>query len=306
MEDVLGAVHLSMNSRSTGILAVLFASFLWAFEPVLAKLSYQNSDFEHTLAVRASLVTLTALAYVLMTNRGNLRVDKRQLSALVYVAFAANVFGDIAYFLALTQIPVVNAVLLGNMQPVFIVVMGFLVLREERLSKLRYLGIVVMMAAGILIATRSLENLTSFRFGTYGDLIVLSATVAWSTTTIAFRKYLRELNAGVVTFYRFFFASLAFVGYLMFSSGFGQVNMYQIMIGIVVGIGTIIYFEGLKRNKAAEVSALELSTPLFAAVLGFLILGELVTQIQIVGMSLLLPGVFFLSKSEGPAPYRCC
>jgi drug/metabolite transporter (DMT)-like permease len=258
------------------------------------------------IAVRAILVTLTALVYVVMTNRGNFRIDKRQLSALVYVAFAANVFGDIAYFFALTRIPVVNAVLIGNMQPIFIVMMGFLVLREERLSKFDYLGIVVMLTAGILIATRSLENLLTFRLGTYGDLVVLSATVAWSTTTIAFRKYLREMNAGVVTFYRFLFASLVFAAYLMSSSGFAAVNMYQLMIGIVVGIGTILYFEGLKRNKAAEVSALELSTPLFAAVLGFLVLGELVTQIQIVGMSLLLIGVFFLSRREEPVPYRCC
>jgi drug/metabolite transporter (DMT)-like permease len=295
-----------MNARSIGILSVLLASLLWALEPVLAKLSYQNSDFEHTLAVRAILVTLTALVYVMMTNKGNFRIDKRQLSALVYVAFAANVFGDIAYFLALTRIPVVNAVLIGNLQPIFIVMMGFLVLREERLGKFDYLAIVVMMTAGILIATRSLENLMAFRLGTYGDLVVLSATVAWSTTTIAFRKYLREMNAGVVTFYRFLFASLVFAAYLVSSSGFGVVNVYQLMIGIVVGIGTILYFEGLKRNKAAEVSSLELSTPLFAAVLGFLVLGELVTQIQIVGMSLLLIGVFLLARRKEPVPYRCC
>jgi drug/metabolite transporter (DMT)-like permease len=192
------------------------------------------------------------------------------------------------------------------MQPIFIVMMGFLVLREERLSKFDYLAIVVMMTAGILIATRSVENLMAFRLGTYGDLVVLSATVAWSTTTIAFRKYLREMNAGVVTFYRFLFASLVFAGYLISSSGFGAVNVYQIMIGIVVGIGTILYFEGLKRNKAAEVSSLELSTPLFAAVLGFLVLGELVTQLQIVGMSLLLIGVLLLARREEPVPYRCC
>ena len=295
-----------MNARSIGILSVLLASLLWALEPVLAKLSYQNSDFEHTLAVRAVLVTLTALVYVVMTNRGNLRIDKRQLSALVYVAFAANVFGDIAYFLALTRIPVVNAVLIGNLQPIFIVMMGFLVLREERLSKFDYLAIVVMVTAGFLIATRSLENLMAFRLGTYGDLIVLSASIVWSTTTIAFRKYLRELNAGVVTFYRFLFASLVFAVYLVSSSGFGAVNMYQIMIGIVVGIGTILYFEGLKRNKAAEVSSLELSTPLFAAVLGFLVLGELVTQLQIVGMSFLVIGVFLLARRKEPVPYRCC
>ena len=295
-----------MNARSIGILSVLLASLLWALEPVLAKLSYQNSDFEHTLAVRAILVTLTALIYVLMTNRGNLRIDRRQLSALVYVAFAANVFGDIAYFLALTRIPVVNAVLIGNLQPIFIVMLGFMVLREERLRKFDYVAIVVMVTAGVLIATRSLENLMAFRLGTYGDLIVLTATVAWSTTTIAFRKYLKEMNAGVVTFYRFLFASLVFAAYLVSSSGFAAVNVYQIMIGIVVGIGTILYFEGLKRNKAAEVSSLELSTPLFAAVLGFLVLGELVTQLQFVGMSLLVIGVFFLSRRQEPVPYRCC
>ncbi|MGD0422801.1 MAG: EamA family transporter [Candidatus Bathyarchaeia archaeon] len=60
----------------------------------------------------------------------------------------------------------------------------------------------------------------AFRLGTYGDLVVLSATVAWSTTTIAFRKYLTEMNAGVVTFYRFLFASLVFAAYLVFSSEF--------------------------------------------------------------------------------------
>ena len=295
-----------MNVKSIGILSVLLASFLWALEPVLAKLSYQSSDFQHTLAVRAILVTLTALVYGGITNKANFKIDRRQLSALVYVAVVANILGDIAYFFALTQVPVTNAVVIGYMQPIFIVMMRFLVLREDRLSRFDYLGIMVMMMAGLLIATRSSENLLMLRLGTYGDLVVLSATVAWSTTTIAVRKYLREMNAGVVTFYRFLFASLALAAYLVFFSDLGAVNMYQVMIGIVVGVGTILYVEGLKRNKAAQVSALELSTPFFAAVLSFLALGELVTQMQIVGMVLLLIGVLFLSRKEESVPYRCC
>jgi drug/metabolite transporter (DMT)-like permease len=295
-----------MNVRSIGILSVLLASFLWALEPVLAKLSYQNSDFQHTLAVRAILVTLTALVYGGITNKANFKIDRQQLSALVYVAVVANILGDIAYFFALTQVPVTNAVVIGYMQPIFIVVMGFLVLREDRLSRFDYLGIMVMVMAGLLIASRSSENLLMLRLGTYGDLVVLSATAAWSTTTIAVRKYLREMNAGVVTFHRFLFASLALAAYLVFFSDLGAVNMYQVMIGFVVGVGTILYVEGLKRNKAAEVAVLELSTPFFAAVLSFLALNELVTQMQIVGMVLLLIGVFFLSRREEPVPYRCC
>jgi drug/metabolite transporter (DMT)-like permease len=58
------------------------------------------------------------------------------------------------------------------------------------------------------------------------------------------------------------------------------------------------YYESMKRIKAVQVSAMELSTPFFAALLGFLILGEIVTVMQIAGMVLLFVGVFFLSKKE--------
>jgi drug/metabolite transporter (DMT)-like permease len=58
------------------------------------------------------------------------------------------------------------------------------------------------------------------------------------------------------------------------------------------------YYESMKRIKAAQVSAMELSTPFFAALSGFLILRELVTVMQIAGMVLLFVGVCFLSKKE--------
>jgi drug/metabolite transporter (DMT)-like permease len=234
--------------------------------------------------------TVTAFVYGGITNRAGFRINKVQLSALVYVATVANVLGDIAYFYALTRVAVVNVVLIGNLQPVFIVMMGFLVLKEERLSKYAYAGILVMVLAGVLVATGTVENLLSFRLGTYDDLIVLLATIVWSTTTIAFRKYLKELDAGVVAFYRFLFASLPLVAYVLFFSAFNAVSMYQVAIGVVVGVGTISYFEGLKRNKAAVVSALELTTPLFAVVMAFFALGESVGRVQIVGMLLLFTG----------------
>ena len=75
-------------------------------------------------------------------------------------------------------------------------------------------------------------------------------------------------------------------------------NIHQVLVGLTVGAGTIPYYEGLKRIKAAQVSALELSTPFFAALLGFLILGEWVTVMQISGTVLLFIGVCFLSKKE--------
>lgn len=280
------------------MLATLGASIAWALEPIFAKLSYANADFLETSTVRAIFVTLIALTYAFITNKGNLKVNKKQFSILVYIALAGTLFADLIYFFALTKIPVINAVLIGHMQPIFIVFMGFFCLKEDKLTKFDYAGIFFMIIAGLLVTTKTLTNLSMLRLGSVYDLVVLSATIAWATTGIVMRKYLKQMNAGVVTFYRFFIASIVLVIYLLSTSSVLFSNIYQILVGVIVGAGYILYYEGLKRIKAAQSSALELSTPFFATLLGFYILGELVTVMQIFGILLLFVGVGFLFVRE--------
>ena len=287
-----------MNKKTIGILAILGASLMWAIEPIFGKLSYSNSDFLHTSAIRAFFVVLTAMAYVFITNKGNFKLNKVQLSTVVYIGIIGTVFADLIYFYAFTKISVINAVLIGHMQPIFIILIGYFILKEDKLTKFDYLGIVIMMIAGLLVTTRTFANLSALRLGTFGDFLVLLATVAWATTGIAMRKYLRDMNAGVVAFYRFLVASIILGFYLLFTSSIIISNVYQILVGFVVGIGTILYYEGLKRLKAAQVGALELSTPFFAAILGFFVLGEITTFMQIIGIALLFVGVYLLSKHE--------
>ncbi len=287
-----------MDAKRTGILAILGASLMWAVEPVFAKLAYANSDFLQTSAIRAIVVALIALLYVFFTGTRNLKVTSKQLPELLYLAIAGTIFADLLYFFALTKISVLNAVLLGHMQPVFIILIGFFLLKEDKLTRFDYAGIFIMIIAAVFVTTKTLENLLMIKLGTAGDIYVLLATVAWATTAIVMRKYLRELDAGVITFYRFSIASVIFIVYLSLKSSLVLSNIYQILIGVIAGAGTILYYEGLKRIKAAQVSAMELSTPFCAALLGFLILRELVTVMQIAGMVLLFVGVCFLSKKE--------
>ncbi|MHC4310360.1 MAG: DMT family transporter [Planctomycetota bacterium] len=288
-----------MNSKKTGILAIVGASIMWSLEPILAKKAYAaDSDFLQTSAIRAIVVVFTALLYVLLTGARKLRISKNQFSTILYIAIAGTLIGDLLYFFALTKISVLNAVMIGHMQPVFIVLIGFVFLKEDKLTKFDYTGIIIMIVAGIFVTTKTVENLSMIKLGTVGDIYVLMATAAWATTAIVTRKYLRGLNAGVVTFYRYLIASVVFVVYLSLKSSLLVSNIYQILVGIIVGVGTILYYESMKRIKAAQVSAMELSTPFFAALLGFLILGEGVTVMQIAGMVLLFVGVCLLSRKE--------
>lgn len=288
-----------IDKKSIGVLAVLGASVMWAIEPILAKLSYQTTDFLNTFATRIIFCLIIITGYVLLTNKGNFGFKKTQLFWLIYLSLIATLFADLIYIYALTKVPVINAVLLGHMQPIFIILIGFMVLKEDKLTKFDYLGILFMALAGLLVTTKNLNNLFNLKLVTTGDLYVLLATIAWATTAIVTRKYLRELNAGVVAFYRFLFAGLIFIFYMLLTKGIKITNIYQIFLGIVIGIGTILYYEGLKRIKAAQVSALELATPFFAAVLGLVVLKEYITLMQGIGILSLFAGIYFLSKKEG-------
>lgn len=287
-----------MNTKQLGVAAILLASVMWAIEPILAKLSYGTSDFLQTSAIRAMVAALTAFLYLILTRKSAFRVTTQQLSPLIYIALVGTLVADFMYFVALSQIPVINAVIIGHMQPIFIIAFGFFLLKSDSLKKVDYLGICLLIISGLLVTTGTIENLLALQFGTLGDLIVLSATIAWATSAIVMKKYLTSLDAGAITFYRFFFPSLLFIAYLGLTSSLYIANIYQVCIGVIIGIGTILYYEGLKRLKAAQVAGLELSTPFFAAILAIFFLGELITIMQIIGIGLLFSGVYLISKKE--------
>jgi drug/metabolite transporter (DMT)-like permease len=287
-----------MDIKKTGVLAILAASVMWAVEPIFTKLAARSTDFLQIATTRSIVVAVIALCYVLVTNKGNLRVSRGDLPKLVYLGIMGTVVADLLYVLSLTKIPVINAVLLGHMQPVFVVATGFFLLREDKVTGFDYLGILCMIVAGLLVTTKTTDNFTSLRLGSSGDLLVLVAAFVWATTAIVMRKYLRGLNAGVLVFYRFAIGAAVFVVYLSVTSSLVVTSIHQLLVGVVVGVGSILYYESLKRIKAAQVSALELSTPFFAAALSYFLLRESLTAMQILGILLLVPGIHFLSRKE--------
>lgn len=288
-----------MKNKTVGLIAILLASFMWAIEPIFVKLSYETSDFIQTNTIRAIFALLIAFIYILIKRKPkDLKISKKEVAPMIYIALVATLFADFMYVFSLSHVPVVNAVIIGHMQPVFIVLFGIFILKSDKLTYFDYIGILLMILSGILVTTGTLENLMNFKFGTIGDLFVLSAAIAWATTAIVTRKYVKHLNTGVLAFYRFSVAAVVLSIFLIVNNRFFIANYYQVAVGVIIGLGTILYYESLTRIKAAQTSALELSTPVFAAVLAYLMLSEVPTIMQFVGVGLLLLGLYFISKRE--------
>ena len=288
-----------MKNKTVGLITILLASIMWAIEPIFVKLSYETSDFIQTNAIRAIFALLIAFIYILIKRKPKeMKISKKEVAPMIYIALVATLFADFMYVFSLSHVSVVNAVIIGHMQPVFIVLFGIFILKSDKLTYFDYIGILIMILSGILVTTGTLENLMNFKFGTIGDLFVLSAAIAWATTAIVTRKYVKHLNTGVLAFYRFSIAAVVLSIFLIVNNRFFIANYYQVAVGIIIGIGTILYYESLTRIKAAQTSALELSTPVFAAVLAYFMLSEVPTIMQFVGVGLLLLGLYFISRRE--------
>jgi drug/metabolite transporter (DMT)-like permease len=286
-----------MQQKTLGILAVSIAAFMWAIEGVVLKLAYQSASFIQTLTIRTVLITLIGLGYALLIRKKPI-ISRQSIPFAVVISFVGTLIADVFYYYALQTVPVLNAVVIAHIQPVFIIIWVYFIFKDDKLTFYDYIAMIAMLIAAFLVATRTIDNMRSLQFGTLGDLFVLGATVAWALTTVMQRKYLRQYDAGTATFYRFGIAGIALVLYAAFTSQLGITNIYQILVGLIVGIGAVFYFVGLRRLKAAQVGTVELASPFFAAFFAFVILGEGVTWLQGFSMLLLIFGFYFLAKKE--------
>ena len=287
-----------MTKKQAGVTAGIVAALMWAIEAIFIKLSYASTGVLHTSAWRAVIAMLVAFAYVLLTTRHDMRLKRKHLPGLFYAAAVGTFLGDLLYLYALSIIPVTNAILIGHMQPVMIILIGYFILKSDRITLNDYAGIFLLILASLLVTTRTLDNLLAFDFGTRGDALMLVCTFAWATAGIAARKYLQDMDPGLMAFYRLAIASLALVSLLALRGGMAPPNHYQVLGGITVGVGIILYCTALVKIKAAQVAALELCAPFFAAILGYFVLSEKLTLMQSAGICIVFGGVYFISKRE--------
>lgn len=284
------------NQKITGILFGISAGAMWAIEAVLGKILLSSLSFMQTAASEAFFATIISLIYVLLSGEP-LKFDASSLRDILLVGLLGSVLAPIAYFLGLSWTLAVNATLLAHLQPLFVSVLGFIFL-NEKIWRNDIIGGLTIGFAAILITSRSIENLTALRFGNLGDVVVLLATLCWAMAAIPGKRLTKVAKSTLIVSFRFLVASAVFFPLITVLNQLAIESVYQVVLGLIAGLGYIFYYEGLKRVKASHVALTELSSPFFTSILAWFILGEYLTMMQIVGAVLLFSGLILLTKKE--------
>ena len=269
---------------------------MWAIEAILGKMLFSSLTFVQVTASEVFFAALTAFAYII-ARKEHMRFSRRSVGNFLVVGLVGTVFAPLMFFLGLTQTLAVNATLIAHLQPLFVAIFGFFLLKE-RLHRQDLVAGVLVIFAVILITGRTTGNLANLKLGTLGDLVVLLATLSWAIVAIPGKQLTEEASSVVIVGYRFLIASVVFFPILLYLNQLIISSIYQVLLGIVVGLGYIFYYEGLKRVKASQVALTELSSPFFAAILAWNFLGEKTTPMQAIGAILLIFGLYILTRGR--------
>ena len=198
-----------------------------------------------------------------------------------------------------------TAAVIFSMNPVFTVLIASLALRE-RLGGYGWLGVGLGLAGAFIAVTGfNFPGLLS-RDDFMGSILILVAAVAWSGYTVYGKKYSQQYGTLVVSFLSMAVGSVLFAMTLTIKSGWREMAGYNLAtwawllyLGIItVGIGYILYFEGLRRVPASRGASLFYLKPVLALLIAHAALGEPISFKLLLASVMVACGILLVTLSR--------
>ena len=199
-----------------------------------------------------------------------------------------------------------NVSILVSMSPILTVILAQLFSRKgEKLGKWVYIGAVVAIAGVVMVV---LNGTLSFHLSPLGDLLALAAALMWAVYSILVKKYTERYDNFLVTRRVFLWAFLTSLPLVLLTDGLPSLTPLFTQPNILVSwlflgvFGNAVCFAiwniAFKRLGVVITNNYLYATPFVTVVAGWLLLGEKISLMCIIGAVLITLGVIFAGKSD--------
>ncbi len=299
----------------TGYALYVIASVLFALNGTVAKsILLTGIDPARLSQVRVTGAFLLLLLFVAITRPQALRLSKKEIPILLAYGILGVAMTQYLYFVALTYLPVSVALLIEFTAPVMIA-LWFRFAWKEPTKRTVWIALGMALAGLALVA----QIWLGFTLNAAGVIAALGAAIALSIFYILGDKQMRVENPRdpiSLTMWGFAAASLfwaitqpwwsfpweALSGNTEPLSDANISFPIWIMAFWMILFGTVITFSlvltSMKHLRASQASTVGLTEPLFATMIAWVLLGEALNAIQVLGGALILLGVFVAERAR--------
>jgi drug/metabolite transporter (DMT)-like permease len=290
----------------------LVAAFLFALNGVVAKNALNAGlDPMHLTQLRNAGAMVLLVGYVAIRHRDRFRIGRAELPFLVAYGVIAFTLVQYLYFLTISRLNVGIGTLLAFLAPV-IVALWLRFGRGHAVSNRIWLAIALTLA-GLAMVAQVWQGSTLDPLGVLAGLL---CAVALAVYWLLGESGQQRRDAVSLTMWGFVFASLAWAiiapwwtfpwAVLSYPTdplvaGAPGLPVWSLMVWGVL-LGTIAPFllvlGSLRRIGAQRAGIVGTTEPLWAAIIGLLLLGETFTSVQAVGGLIVLAGVVVAETSR--------
>ena len=255
------------------------------------------------LAAYANLLSVVFLLAALFVFR--VKIDARKMIRKYPKDFAATVvsrplLGSLLLSIGWSITPAIRAVFLDRLEPLFVILVGYILLRKKVTRKAVFFSFVLLFGA-YLFLTNAADIFTSIGLG---DIIIIYALIPFSYSYITSARILKEFSPLSLAVVMNFFAGiilLAAAALIMPNNliiGTGSVNLIILQVLLFEVIGLTMWLYALKNIDGWIVSSILSLNPISGSILAFFWLGDTMAPLQIIGGSLIILMAILIARQD--------
>lgn len=286
-----------MDIRSM-VMGFAFA-LMWSSAFTSARIIVLQAPALTISSLRFMISGLIAIAIAYMLGQ-RIRLDWRNWRAVIIFGVCQNALYLGLFFLAMQRIEASLASIIASIMPL-LVGLASAVLFKERLGKLGVIGLVAGFAGVAIIMGARLDGGVDMQ---RGILYCLVGVASLAAATLAVRAVSAKGNVLMVVGLQMLVGSIAlFIPAMMFESPTIHWNptlaaalSYTIIVPGL--IATVIWFKLVERIGATRASTYHFLNPFFGVAIAAVILGEQLTLQDIIGVVVVMAGIFAVQFSR--------
>ena len=289
-------------SKKLAPIFVIIAASLWGVDGIVLRPLLYTLPVPLVVFIESAIVALVLTPFFIKNFDEIKALKPKDWLAFIGVALFGGAIGTMAITKALFYVNYVNlsiVVLIQKLKPVFAVTFEEILLKEH-LNKLFYLWAgAAIIGAYLMTFGLNLPVLDASDKTTLAAFFAVIATISFALSTVFSKRAIRNVTFKLATYLRFLITS-GIMLVIVLSSGIiwdvSAVTSKQSVIFLIIvfttgGPAIFLYFYGLKLISASVATICELSFPLTAIILEYILRGNLLGPVQWIGVVILLNSI---------------
>lgn len=285
---------MNTSKQSKGLFLIIFSGFSWAIAGIISKALLSGGSTPLLLILSRNLFGTFCLGlFLYFYNRTLFHIKRQDIRTFVICCVVMFVYSA-AYFFCIYFINVSVAVMLLYLYPSMVAVTSVFVYKE-RLS-VKIIAALVITLLGLAL-TLNLFTQNTGKLSLPGIILGLSAAIGAAGYCFYVKKLSGKYHSFTINFYGLLFTVAAYTAMLPFMNH-APLTKGELITALSAAFpyicGFLTYAAGVKYLKPSIASIFGNSEAIFNVVLAAVLLGEIVTPSQWVGVALIIGAIVFL------------